>query len=121
MVGINSHMERSLQEKTMDLEKFWFSDYLKASPAEMEDGDARVTAFFRVIRRTESLRQHFIPSHSDDAQLVEQVTYGAEFIFSMQRPVDWLKETKSSAEELIYDAALVYIDDACRRNWNLRG
>ena len=120
MVGINSHMERSLQEKTMDLEKFWFSDYLKASPAEMEDGDARVTAFFRVIRRTESLRQHFIPSHSDDAQLVEQVTYGAEFIFSMQRPVDWLKETKSSAEELIYDAALVYFDDACRRNWNLR-
>ena len=114
MVGIDWHLERSMEQGTLDFNQLWFATYLKSHPTESEDGMARVTIFLRVVRRTESLCLNFCQSRMYDYQmdcggrathLVEQVDYGAEFVCCLRRPVDWLSETKESAEENICLAA----------------
>ncbi|XP_057365234.1 uncharacterized protein LOC130685947 [Daphnia carinata] len=119
LLGINSHLRESIEQGSVDLNLLWFADFLKASPSEGDENEALVTVFFRVIRRTETLDQHFFNSKIYNYQLdsggwathlVEQVVYGAELICSMRRPVDWRRETKDSAEENIYLVAKAYFD-----------
>lgn len=119
LLGINSHLKQSIDQGSVDLNLLWFADFLRADPSEDEDNEALVTVFFRVVRRTETLDQHFIHSKMYDYQvesggwathLVEQVVYGAELICSMRRAVDWRRETKESAEENIYLVAKAYFD-----------
>lgn len=121
MVGMNSHLEQSVDQGTLDPNELWFGHYLRTTPTEIEDGFARVTIFFRVVRRIETLCQRFVKSRMCDYQvdcggrathLVEQVTYGAEFVCSIRRPVDWLLETKDSAEESICLAVKAHFNQA---------
>ncbi|XP_032793333.2 uncharacterized protein LOC116930081 [Daphnia magna] len=119
LLGINSHLKESIEQGSVDLNLLWFADFLRVIPSEGDENEALVTVFFRVIRRTETLDQHFFHSKIFDYQLdcggwathlVEQVVYGAELICSMRRPVDWRRETKDSAEENIYLVAKAYFD-----------
>ena len=51
---------------------------------------------------------HQLKSGGVATHLVEQVVYGGEFICSLQRSVDWNRETKESAQKSIYRAAKNY-------------
>nr|CAH0105778.1 unnamed protein product [Daphnia galeata] len=114
-----SKLNESVEQDAVDLNLLWFSDFLKTSQSKGDENEALVVVFFRVVRRTETLDQHFIDTKMFDYQaesgglathLVEQVVYGAELICSMSRPVDWHRETKNSAEENIYFLAKTYFD-----------
>ena len=114
-----SKLNESVEQDAVDLNLLWFSDFLKTSRSKGDENEALVVVFFRVVRRTETLDQHFIDTKMFDYQvesggwathLVEQVVYGAELICSMSRPVDWQRETKNSAEENIYFLAKTYFD-----------
>ena len=118
LLGINSHLRQSIEQGSVDLNLLWFADFLRPG-LEEDENEALVTVFFRVVRRTETLDQHFIDSKMYDYQvesggwathLVEQVVYGAELICCMRRAVDWRRETKDSAEENIYLVAKAYFD-----------
>ena len=117
MLGIDSHYRESLENKFMDLKSLWFADYLTTSPAEDDANAIQVTLFIRASKRIETLDEEFIRSKMYDHQLksggvathlVEQVVYGGEFICSLQRSVDWNRETKESAQKSIYRAAKNY-------------
>jgi hypothetical protein len=121
LLGINSHVQQSIEHGFVDLNQLWFADFLRAdqSAENQNDNEATVTAFFRVVRRTETLDRHFLDSKIYDYQLdsggrathlVEQVGYGSELICTMRRAVDWRRETKDSAEENIYLVAKAYFE-----------
>ncbi len=125
---MNSHLEQSVDQGTLDPNQLWFGHYLRTTPTEIDDGFARVTIFFRVVRRIETLCQRFVQSRMCDYQvdcggrathLVEQVTYGAEFVCSIRRPVDWLLETKESAEESICLAVKAHFSQAAEQSSEL--
>jgi hypothetical protein len=114
-----SKLNESVEQDAVDLNLLWFSDFLKTSQSKGDENEALVVVFFRVVRRTETLDQHFIDTKMFDYQvesggwathLVEQVVYGAELICSMSIPVDWHRETKNSAEENICFLAKTYFD-----------
>ena len=120
LLGINSHLQQSIEEGSVDLNKVWLSHYLKANTTEDNPDIAQVSVFFRVIRRMEKLNEEFKLKSNSDGQathLVEQVIYGAEIICSMQKSVDWDRETKQSAEESIYLAAKTYFDRTKESNF----
>ena len=120
LLGINSHLKDSIEQGFVDLNLLWFADFMRTDPAsEGDENEALISVFFRVVRRTETLDQHFFNSQMYNYQvdsggwathLVEQVVYGAELICTMRRPVDWRRESKDSAEENIYLVAKAYFD-----------
>ena len=119
LLGINSHVQQSIEQGFVDLNRLWFADFLRPNVTEFHDNEAVVTAFFRVVRRTETLDRNFLDSKIYEYQLdsggrathlVEQVGYGSELICSMRRTVDWRRETKDSVEENIYLAAKAYFE-----------
>jgi hypothetical protein len=119
LLGINSHLKESIEQGSVDLNHLWFADFMRANPSEGDENEAIVSVFFRVVRRTETLDQHFFNSKMYDYQLdsggwathlVEQVVFGAELICTMSRAVDWRRESKESAEENIYLVAKAYFD-----------
>ncbi|XP_046656258.1 uncharacterized protein LOC124349576 [Daphnia pulicaria] len=119
LLGINSHVQQSIEQGFVDLDQLWFAEFLRPNVTESRDNEAIVTAFFRVVRRTETLDRQFLESKIYDYQLdsggrathlVEQVVYGSELICSMRRTVDWRRETKESVEENIYLVAKAYFE-----------
>jgi hypothetical protein len=119
MLGINSHLDRSLKEGSMDIKHLWFADYLErpSTQDEEDNNTAQVDVIFRIIRRTEVLNQHYVLQKMLEYQettggmathLVEKVVYGAELIISMRRTLDLNSESKSSAEGNIYLAAKAF-------------
>ena len=120
LLGINSHLKDSIEQGFVDLNLLWFADFMRTDdPSEGDENEALISVFFRVVRRTETLDQHFFNSQMYNYQvdsggwathLVEQVVYGAELICTMRRPVDWRRESKDSAEENIYLVANAYFD-----------
>ena len=127
VVGINSHVSRSIEKGYLDADKLWFSNYLKSHPTEDDVDVAEVTVFFRVIQREETLCQDFVDDNIHTNQLdlggrathfVEKVFYGAEFICSLQRDVNLRRETKESVEDSIYLAAATYFNEAINTDWN---
>ena len=120
LLGINSHVQQSIEQGFVDLSQLWFADLLRTDQTKNQhDNEAIVTAFFRVVRRTETLERNFLDSKIYDYQLdsggrathlVEQVGYGSELICTMRRPVDWRRETKESVEENIYLVAKAYFE-----------
>ena len=124
MAGINSHFATSIDKQFIEPKQLWFSDYVNANE---DDAAAQVTIFFRIDRRTDALHQNFIDSQNMEKRknnrygctthLVTQVVYGVELIFSIQRSVDRLRETKENVERSIYLAAKTYFDQAAASNW----
>jgi GTP-binding protein EngB required for normal cell division len=123
MLGINSHLQNSINQGVMDLNELWFANYLKPNPSE-DDDMARIDVFIKVIQQTEILDQEFINSKMYEyklntgglaTHLVEEVVYGAEFICSMQRKVNQ-QETKESAEENLYRESKIYFDEIMSSN-----
>ncbi|EFX71578.1 hypothetical protein DAPPUDRAFT_111461 [Daphnia pulex] len=120
LLGINSHVQQSIEQGFVDLDQLWFAEFLRPNVlTDSRDNEAIVTAFFRVVRRTETLDRQFLESKIYDYQLdsggrathlVEQVGYGSELICSMRRTVDWRRETKESVEENIYLVAKAYFE-----------
>lgn len=125
MVGINPHLQQSIAQGTLDLSQLWINDYLEYRPTETKDDGARVTAYFRIARSTETIDKQFIEANMHRYQLssggwathlIQQVVYGAEFIVSM-RMGDLKNETKKSAEDKIYQAATAYFEKTIKTNW----
>ena len=118
MVGVNSHLEKSIKEETLNLSHLWLADYVKAT----DDGSdllARVTVYCKKVQIKETLRQQFIDSKMDGhllkreecaTHLVEQVVYGTEFLCLMQRIIDPKRESKETVQESVYQAAKTYIN-----------
>ncbi len=125
MVGINPHLQQSIAQGTLDLSQLWINDYLEYRPTETKDDGARVTAYFRIARSTETINAQFIEANMHRYQLssggwathlIQQVVYGAEFIVSM-RMGDLKNETKKSVEDNIYRAATAYFEKTIKTNW----
>ena len=114
VLGINSHLNQSIEEGSIDIKRLWFGDFLEQQSTPPED-TAQVDVIFRIIRRTEVLnQQHFDQPKMFEHQqitgrkathLVEKVVYGVELIISMRRTLDLNFESKASAEGNIYLAA----------------
>ncbi|XP_046463233.1 uncharacterized protein LOC124209330 [Daphnia pulex] len=119
MLGINSHLDQSIEGGSLGFEKLWFADYLK--PTQVEANMAQVDVIFRIIRRTEGLNQQYfdrqilrdyqLATGGKATHVVERVFYGAELIVSMRRPLDLQCESKASAEGNIYLAAKAYFEN----------
>ena len=117
--GLNSQVDKSVEQGLLDLDQLWFADYLKTLQKTGEV-DAQVEVYIRVVKRIETLDSRFYESNKKKYQetsngrthLVEQVTYGAEFIFSMRKTVDLSCETKESAQGGLYLSAKSYFDQA---------
>jgi GTP-binding protein EngB required for normal cell division len=121
MLNINSHLYESIEKGCLDLKNFWFANYLTANVTEGEGRVAQVTVFIRLTRRIETLDPQFISSRMYEYQLrsggrathlMEKVVYGAEMICSIEKLVDWEKETKESVERNLYLAVKDYFDHA---------
>ncbi|KZS19538.1 Uncharacterized protein APZ42_013950 [Daphnia magna] len=115
ILDINSHVQRYIEKGSSDSDQPWFLHYL--SPKDGDDKKAQVTAFFRVVRRTEKLKWDAIESQMSDyklksggqaTHLVGEVVYGAEVICSFHRELQ--EETKESAQRNIYLSAKNYFD-----------
>ena len=126
MLGINIHLEESIGQGSLDRSKLWVDEYLEARPTESEDDGARVTAFLKICHHTKTINQKFIDDHMSKYQLnshgrathlIDQVVYGAEFIFSMRRDINSEKETKESAENSIFVDAKTYFDQVTGSGW----
>ena len=126
MLGLNTHLEESIGKGVLDVSKFWVAEYLKASPKEIEDDGARVTAFLRVSQRTETIDQQFIDDNMTRYQLssggrathlIDQVEFGVEFIFAMRRVVDLKTDTKKSAESRMFVESRIFFDQIISSNW----
>ena len=95
-VGTNSHFSHSIEERFLDTNKLWFSDYLDATT---DDDHAEVYAFFRVIRRSETFCQNYVASnirsqlHGEATHMIDKDLFGYEIIYSMQRPVNLRRES----------------------------
>ena len=122
-MGIDSHLEKSIEEGTLD--HLWLANYLKAKPA--GHNEVKITAFFRIARRTEILNQQFIDRNMHRYQLescgrathlVQQVVYGADFIVSLKRDIDLNTETTNSAIESLTHASRTFFDNAIKSNWS---
>lgn len=124
-LGIDSHLNRSIEQGLIGFDNFWLADYLKMSPTDCDDTVAQVDVYFRVVRRTETVSQGFRQSSKwkeyqwtseGQTHFVEKVVYGAEFLCSMRRSVDLTRETKESAQGSMYLAAKTYFDQAIGPN-----
>ena len=124
LMGIDTHLEKSIEEGNLDVDHLWLANYLKAKPA--GDNVAEVTAFFRIVRRIENINQQFIDrnmhqyqleSGSRATHLVQQVEYGAEFIVSLKRNFGLNTETTNSAIESLTLATREFFDKAVKSNW----
>ena len=124
MVGINTHLEQSIEEGFLDVNQLWLAKYIKAKP--VENGVAEITAFFRIARRNEILNQQFIDSNmhlyqlnSDGraTHLVQKVVYGAEFIVSVKRNIRLNTGTRNDIENNIFQATREFFDKAVKSNW----
>ncbi|KAK4030164.1 hypothetical protein OUZ56_023140 [Daphnia magna] len=119
ILGINSHVQRYINEGLPDSPQPWFVHYLNISPKDGDDEEAQVTAIFCVERRTETINCNFVESQMFKYQLrsggkathlVGKVVSGAEMICSFHRPLDSKRETKDSAQRNIYLWAKNYFD-----------
>ncbi|KAK4030168.1 hypothetical protein OUZ56_023145 [Daphnia magna] len=117
ILDIDSHVQRYIEKGSSDSDQPWFLHYLNISPKDGDDKKAQVTAFFRVVRRTEVLKWDAIESQMSDyklksggqvTHLVGKVVYGAEVICSFHRELQ--EETKESAQRNIYLSAKNYFD-----------
>ena len=124
LMGIDTHLEKSIEEGNLDVDHLWLANYLKAKPA--GDNVAEVTAFFRIVRRIENINQQFIDrnvhqyqleSGSRATHLVQQVEDGAEVIVSLKRNFDLNTETTNSATESLTLASRAFFDKAVKSNW----
>jgi hypothetical protein len=112
VLGINSHLNQSIEGGSIDIKRLWFGDYLEEQQSTPPEDTAQVDDIFRIIRRTEVLnQQHFDQSKMFEHQqitggkvthLVEKVVYGVELIVSMRRALNLNLESKASAEGNIY-------------------
>ena len=122
MLGINSHIQSSLEKKFLEEEEIWFADYLSASSAEdAKEDSAQVTVLLRIEQRTEALSQQHIASKLDDyrtlsygqaTHLVQKVTYGANVILWFNKKIDLNKETKESITSEISSVARNLVNEA---------
>ncbi len=125
-LGINSQVEKSMEQGFLDWDRLWFAHYLKSCQTEGEE--ARVDVYIRVVRRVETFDSRFYESNKKKYQetsggrthLVEQVVYGAEFVFSMRKVVDRSCETKESVEGSIYLAAKTYFAQALNSSTSIQ-
>ena len=116
ILNINPHFNPSKTENAGAFESS-FAKYLETPSTKNE---AEVAVFIRINRRTESLRQNFLKtqlpefkSKSKNLQtthLVAKITYGADIICLLRKPIDRLCETKAVVEENIYLAAKSYLE-----------
>ena len=124
LMGIDAHLEKSIEGGTLDVDQLWLANYLKAKPA--GDGEAEITAFFRIARRTEILNKQFIDSNMHQyrldsggraTHLVQQVVYGAEFIVLLKTTFDSNTETPKSAIQRLTIVSREFFDNAVKSNW----
>ncbi|XP_057365080.1 uncharacterized protein LOC130685823 [Daphnia carinata] len=118
ILGINSHDQRYIDEKRREgSSEPWFVHYLNISPEDGNNDEAQVTAFFRVERRTETLKCDAMESQMHDCKLksgglathlVGGVVYGAEVICSFHRSLEG--ETKERVQRNLYLSAKNYFD-----------
>ena len=117
VLGINSHLDQSIEGGSIDIKRLWFADYLEQQSIPPED-TAQVDVIFRIIRRTEVLnQQHFDQpkmfehqqiTDGEATHLVEKVVYGVELIISIRQALDFNFKSKASAEGNIYLAAKAF-------------
>ena len=124
MIGIDTHLEQSIEVGSLDFNQLWLSNYMKAKP--MEEDETGITAFFRVARRTETLQQQFFDTNKYQFQLesggrathlVQQVVYGAEFIVCISKKIDLKTDSKNDIEDSFYKACRTFFDNAAKSNW----
>ena len=124
LMGIDAHLEKSIEEGALDVDHLWLANYLKAKPA--GNGVAEITAFFRIVRRIENINQEFIDRNMHRYQLdssgrathlVQQVVYGADFIVSLKKDIDLNAETTNRAIERLTLASRTFFDNAIKSNW----
>ncbi len=119
VLGINSHLDQSIEGGSIDFERLWFAGYLQRRSTQDEDENtAQVDVIFRIARRTVFFKQqHFdqlkmteyqLSTGGKATHLVEKVVYGAELIISMRRSLDLKFESKASAEGNIYLSAKAF-------------
>jgi hypothetical protein len=82
MLGINSHLDQSIEAGSIDLKRLWFAGYLE--PALNEDANkAQVDVIFRITRRTEVLIPQYL--HKPKMNEYRQNTGGkATHVVSLQ-------------------------------------
>ena len=107
--GIGQHLSRQLDAQKCKMNSLWFYNHLKdeAFGNCNSDNEFQIIAYLTFTRRTETLKEDFISSniwnYCDDnhggTYLVQEVEYGAEFVFRMRKSVDPLKETKQSVKQ----------------------
>ena len=125
MLGINSHLYDSIENRFLDVKKLWFANYLDENFTKSNDSEAQVIVFISVVRRIEVLDPQFIvqkmweyqqKSRGRATHLMEQVVYGAEMICSIRKVVDLSRESEGSVENNLYLAAQDYFGQVVRSN-----
>ena len=128
MLGIDLQLEHAIKQGSLKLNQLWFANYLKPTVTEKKEDAARVTIFFRIVRRTETIDYAFEGQHlltpksrnrnqNEATHFVQQVIYGAEIICSIRKDVKLQIEKKKNIEDNICRAAKIYIDAAIKMNW----
>ena len=63
MLGIDLQLEHAIKQGSLKLNQLWFANYLKPTVTEKKEDAARVTIFFRIVRRTETIDYAFEGQH----------------------------------------------------------
>ena len=119
-IDINQHLRLQMRAQNLKMNRLWFYKYMEDEAFARCDNinEVYITVYLNFCRKYEAIEEKFLDlnitkycaNKYGGTHLVKSVTYGAEFVLWMRKPIDPSKGTKQTAEQTLRLELKSYLD-----------